>query len=173
MNINWRSIHTIVFDFDGVFTDNRVYVSDTGQESVVCDRADGLAFDMLRNFIALNNWNLDYFILSKETNPVCHVRAKKLNIRCVNSIKSKEKYLTQYLEANKKDAEGLIFLGNDLNDLLSMQLSGYSVAPNDAHHIIRENATYVLESAGGHGFVREFIEKLLMVGSEEHLPMLL
>jgi len=41
-------LHTIVFDFDGVFTDNKVWVDRDGRESVRCDRADGLALDFLR-----------------------------------------------------------------------------------------------------------------------------
>ena len=48
--ISWRNIHTIVFDFDGVFTDNKVYTNQDGKESVCCDRGDGLGFDILRNF---------------------------------------------------------------------------------------------------------------------------
>ena len=50
---DWRSVHTIVFDFDGVFTDNKVWTDQNGQESVCCDRGDGLAFDILRKFIDL------------------------------------------------------------------------------------------------------------------------
>ena len=37
-----RNIQAVVFDFDGVFTDNRVIVSSTGEEFVVCDRGDGM-----------------------------------------------------------------------------------------------------------------------------------
>ena len=37
----------LVFDFDGVFTDNKVWVDQDGKESVRCDRSDGLAFDLL------------------------------------------------------------------------------------------------------------------------------
>ena len=46
INLSWKNIHTIIFDFDGVFTDNKVYISENGKESVRCDRGDGLAFDM-------------------------------------------------------------------------------------------------------------------------------
>jgi 3-deoxy-D-manno-octulosonate 8-phosphate phosphatase (KDO 8-P phosphatase) len=45
-----NEIHTIVFDFDGVFTNNKVWVDQDGRESVCCDRSDGLAFDILRIF---------------------------------------------------------------------------------------------------------------------------
>ena len=39
---------------------------------------------------------------------------------------------------------------------------GTSMAPSDAHYLIREEANLVLESKGGQGFVREFIEKLIL-----------
>ena len=45
MNID--NIDAIVFDFDGVLTDNFVYLNQEGMESVACSRADGLAFDVL------------------------------------------------------------------------------------------------------------------------------
>ena len=38
----------IVFDFDGVLTDNRVLVLDNGQEAVFCNRSDGMAIGTLR-----------------------------------------------------------------------------------------------------------------------------
>ena len=65
----WFETHTIIFDFDGVFTDNKVTIREDGLEEVSCNRGDGLAFDILRKFIKKENWNLKYFILSKETNP--------------------------------------------------------------------------------------------------------
>lgn len=45
--IDINQLEAIVFDFDGVLTDNRVYVNENGQEMVCCSRSDGLAFDVL------------------------------------------------------------------------------------------------------------------------------
>ena len=58
---NWRDINTIIFDFDGVFTNNKVYVDQNGAESICCDRSDGLGIDILRKF---KRWEL--IILSTE-----------------------------------------------------------------------------------------------------------
>ena len=157
----WKDVHTIVFDFDGVFTDNKVWLDQNGVESVRCDRGDGLAFDLLRAFIKANNWALNYFILSKEENPVVTVRAEKLHIDCVQAMSDKAAYLANYLDENKLGTEGLVYLGNDLNDLAAMQMAGLSVAPSDAHIIILEQADIVLPQKGGDGFVRSFIELLL------------
>ena len=65
-----NELEAIVFDFDGVLTDNRVFINQDGQEMVCCHRADGLAFDFLRRT------NLNLFILSTETNVVVKRRGE-------------------------------------------------------------------------------------------------
>lgn len=160
---DWGSVHTTVFDFDGVFTDNRVWIDQQGKESVRCDRRDGLAFDLLRLFIKKNEWSLNYFILSTETNPVVLSRANKLKIPCIQGVSNKAKYLRNYLEKSTKSREGLVYVGNDLNDLSAMQLAGFSVAPSDAHPLIQKQANLVFKQKGGDAFVRAFIEQLLRI----------
>ena len=158
---DWKGIHTIVFDFDGVFTDNKVWVDQNGLESVRCDRGDGLGFDLLRAFIQKNNWDLQYFILSKEVNPVVSARAQKIQVDCVQSMSDKAGYLKKHLMNNNLDYDGLIYLGNDLNDLAAMKIAGFSIAPVDSHPLILNQADLVLPRKGGDGFVREFIEMLI------------
>ena len=168
---HYSSIHTIVFDFDGVFTDNKVYVDQFGNESIRADRADGLAFDMLRLFIKREKLNLDYFILSTETNPVVSVRAAKLKIQCIQGVSNKVCYLKQYLHDNKKDSSGMVYVGNDVNDLACMTLASVAVSPSDAHPLIRQCSTHTFSQKGGEGFVRAFIEDFIGLSnmSEENL----
>ena len=150
----WKDVHTIIFDFDGVFTDNKVTVTQSGIESVVCDRRDGLAFDVLRAFVKDQKWELNYFILSKEKNPVVSTRSEKINVKCVQSMCNKAEFLRNYLSDNSLSQDGLIYLGNDLNDLAAMKISGFSVAPSDAHPFIINQANLILPQKGGDGFVR-------------------
>lgn len=158
-------IHTIVFDFDGVFTDNRVYVDQNGNESVVCNRADGLGLDVLRSFISRGHLNADIFILSKETNKVVAARAQKLEIDYNYGVSNKLDFINKYLQEKfplRADPfTGLVYLGNDINDFSVMIRSGYSVAPSDAHPLVKEAANLILPNRGGEGFVRAFIEFLL------------
>lgn len=160
---NWRSIHSIVFDFDGVFTDNKVWINQKGEEMVRCDRGDGLAFDLLRLFVKKNHWNLNYFILSTEKNPVVSSRAIKLKIPCTQGVSNKDEYLRNFLDESNLDPQGLVYVGNDLNDLPAMQLAGFSVAPSDAHPLIQRQADLVLNKNGGDGFLRAFVESLLRI----------
>ena len=158
-------IHTVAFDFDGVFKDNKVWVDQDGHESVRCDRGDGLAFDFVRAFQRQGKLNAEFFILSKETNPVVMARARKLRLDCQHGVGNKLTFMKDYL--NKRypmlpnPFAGLIYVGNDLNDLPLMQTAGYSVAPSDSHPMVREMAHLVLEQRGGEGFVRAFVESFL------------
>jgi len=161
-----RSIHTVVFDFDGVFTNNKVYLNQNGDESVRCDRADGLGLNFLNYYCSRNKLKIGQLILSKEKNPVVLARANKLNIECKHGVSDKKQFLTRYFknrEPNNDLFSGLVYLGNDLNDLPMIKVAGFSVVPNDAHPIVKRYASVVLHSNGGDGFVREFIEKLMCI----------
>lgn len=163
----FQDIHTVVFDFDGVFTDNKVWVDQDGRESVRCDRGDGLGMDFVREFQKNRGLKTQFFILSKEKNPVVLARAAKLKLECRHGITNKLEYMRSYfaekIPHDPSPFVGLIYLGNDLNDLPLFESAGCSVAPNDAHPIIKAHATWKLPQNGGEGFVRAFIEKFLRI----------
>lgn len=164
-----NKFHTLVFDFDGVFTDNKVYVNQEGLESIACNRSDGLGLDILRKFIKKQNLNIDIFILSTEKNNVVISRAQKLKLKCFHGIDNKLTFLKDYIFEKNKNLDlkdGLLYLGNDLNDLKIMEFSSFSVAPLDAHPIIKKIADHTLSKKGGHGCVRELIEKLIKLDEE-------
>jgi len=161
------TIHTVVFDFDGVFTDNKVWVDEHGRESVRCDRRDGLGLDLVRAFQSRGTINAEFFILSKEPNPVVLARAQKLKLVCHHGIGDKLSFMRDHLarrfSSSSDSLPGVVYLGNDVNDLPLMRRVGYSVAPADAHPSVRSTASLVLEERGGEGFVRAFIERLLSI----------
>ena len=158
-------IHTIVFDFDGVFTDNKVWVNELGQECVCCDRGDGLGVDMLLAAQRLDLLQADVLIVTSEHNPVATRRADKLGLVCHQGVRNKLEFLQTLLEQRFPESgdrfSGLVYLGNDLNDLAVMQRAGFAVAPLDAHTRVQRAASLVVQQAGGKGFVRTFIELLL------------
>lgn len=159
------AIHTVAFDFDGVFTDNKIWIDQDGRESVRCDRSDGLAFDLVRAFQRRGRLTAEFFILSKETNPVVLARARKLKLDCHHGVGDKLGFMIEYLAArlpgHADPFAGLVYLGNDLNDLPLMRRAGYAVAPADAHPLLCNVAHLVMQQRGGEGFVRAFIERLL------------
>ncbi len=162
-----EAIHTVALDFDGIFTDNKVWIDQDGRESVRCNRSDGLAFDLVRAFQKRGKLKAEIFILSKEHNTVVLERARKLKLGCYHGIRDKLTFMREYLTTrfplNTDSFAGLIYLGNDLNDLPLMRHAGYAIAPADAHPKVKKIAHLILKQKGGEGFVRAFIEHLLAI----------
>jgi 3-deoxy-D-manno-octulosonate 8-phosphate phosphatase (KDO 8-P phosphatase) len=154
-----QNLKCVAFDFDGVFTDNRVFVSEDGKESVVCNRSDGLGLDLLRKI------GIHTFIVSTEKNPVVQVRAKKLKIDCVHGCENKHQSLKDILERLDITLEQTAFVGNDTNDLTCLKAVGLPVAVADAYPQAIEVAKHVLKTRGGHGAVREFCELIYRIRS--------
>ena len=158
-------IHTLVFDFDGVFTDNYVYVDSQGNETVRCSRADSYGVNLLKLEKIKEQVSLDFFVLSTETNSVVANRCVKMGIDCHSGEGNKWAFLQGWLKSNRpglsSPEKGVLYFGNDLNDLEVMSYVGYSIAPSDAHPLVQKVANLVLASEGGQGFVREGIELFL------------
>ncbi len=163
--MNIKKFHTLVFDFDGVFTNNYVYVDSNANEYVQCDRRDGLGFNLFRKYIEINNLSLDYFILSTEANVVVEKRASKLKLTCYQKVMDKYDFINSYLQSrhpqNSQPMDGVIYVGNDLNDLKIIQAVGYSICPSDSHQRVLESASMTLPTKGGDCFVRNVIEYII------------
>lgn len=151
----------IVFDFDGVMTDNGVYVFDDGREVVRCNRADGLGCDLLRA------GGIDMLILSTETNPCVAARARKLGLPMHQGVRDKKAALGELLHTKGIDPERVMYVGNDVNDLDAMRLVGWPVAPADAHPVILAIARYVTVATGGNGVVRELADLIAGTAAAE------
>ena len=148
-------IKAVVFDFDGVFTDNRVIVSTTGEEFVICDRGDGMGTNLLADA------GIKMLILSKEKNTVVSSRGKKLNIEVIQGCEDKLPELIKWLQKNHVDAQQAAYIGNDINDLECLRHVGVAVIPADAHPSVIKTATWILQHNGGRGAIREFADVLL------------
>ena len=157
MLLNINEIDLIVFDFDGVLTNNYVYVDQLGNETVRCSRADGLAFDALRIL------EKKILIFSSEKNTVVYRRAKKLQLNVIQGVKNKLNSLKNYVQNNEIDIKRVMYVGNDLNDYYCMQLCGVSVAPLDAHQSILAISDFTLSKKGGDGVVRDLVENIFKI----------
>jgi YrbI family 3-deoxy-D-manno-octulosonate 8-phosphate phosphatase len=145
----------LVLDFDGVMTDDRVYVDQDGREMVACSRGDGLGLTLLRRA------GIPILVLSTEPNPVVSARCRKVKVDCIQDCGDKTAELRRVLDARGIPAERMVYVGNDLNDIGPMRIAGCSLAPSDAHPLAKKAARGVLTRPGGRGAVREAAELIL------------
>lgn len=144
-----ETVAALVLDFDGVFTDNRVIVSDDGREAVVVHRGDGMGLARLRRL------GLPILVLSSETNPVVQTRCHKLQLACISGAEDKATALIQWAGERGIALGAVVYVGNDVNDLTCMQQVGCGVAVQDAHPDLIPHAKIVLSTQGGKGAIRE------------------
>ncbi len=150
-----NKIDLIVMDFDGVFTDNNVYVLEDGREAVKCSRGDGMGLGLLKN----KGFNM--LVFSTEKNPVVTARCKKLGIEVIQDVTNKLPALSKVLVERDVSIENVVYIGNDINDLECIIAVGCGIAVNDAVIEVKRNADVILQSNGGNGALRELAELII------------
>ena len=145
-------IRFAVFDFDGVFTDNRVWTNERGEESIACWRGDALGLRRLEEV------GVEHLILSTETNEAVSARARKIRATCVQGVEDKLPVLQQEVARRGVSLAETAYLGNDVNDASCLEAVGLPVVPADAWPEVVPLARLVLTREGGRGCVRELCD---------------
>lgn len=151
----FKKIRLIVSDFDGVFTDNRVLVSEDGVESVLCSRSDSLGIELLKAK------GKDILVISKEKNKVVEARCRKLNLQVFSGINSKLDMFKKIIGESGLPYESVCYIGNDINDLECIVFAHVGVAVADAYPEVIAVADFVTSKHGGNGAIREIIDLVL------------
>lgn len=156
-----KKLKILFFDFDGVFTDNFVYISQSGDEQIKCSRLDGIGLSKIKKI------GLIPMIISTEKNKVVTKRADKLGVICHQSVHDKASKINDICCEYGVCPKDQLFLGNDENDIAALDFVGIPVAVKDYHPSIAEHAKYVTQAQGGKGAVREvcdLVNSLILQG---------
>ena len=145
-------VRFVVFDFDGVFTDNRVWTNEHGEESVACWRGDAHGLRRLEEV------GVEHLILSTETNAAVGARARKIRAQCVQGVDDKLPVLEREAASRGHALAATAYLGNDVNDASCLAAVGLPVVPADAWPEVVPLARLVLTREGGRGCVRELCD---------------
>jgi YrbI family 3-deoxy-D-manno-octulosonate 8-phosphate phosphatase len=151
-------VKLLILDFDGVITDNRVWVDESGRELVAANRSDSLGINMLRQV------GVETVVISKETNPVVSARCRKMDIACIQGENDKQTAVRKVMAERTIDPAQVVYLGNDVNDLPCFPLVGWAVVVADAFPEVARKADYILSKPGGHAAVRELCDLILAEG---------
>lgn len=146
----------IFLDFDGVMTDNSVYVDNTGNETVRCSKWDSWAIEQCKDH------GYVFVVVSLESGQHVQSRARKLGIECHQGIHNKKQFLDFWCMDNNVPHIKCAYIGNDVADVEAMGCVLFSACPADSHPLAKEAATYTLKNVGGDGAIREFCDKFLV-----------
>jgi N-acylneuraminate cytidylyltransferase len=150
-------VDLVVFDFDGVMTNNWVTVDQNGIEAVTANRGDGMGIGLL------HKRGIKTLVLSTEINPVVTARCKKLMMPVIQGVADKPEVLKEYMHNNQIDPQQVVYVGNDINDVPCFPVVACAVAVADAHYSALSQADLILTRKGGEGAVRELCDLLLQL----------
>lgn len=155
-------IQAIFSDFDGVWTDNAVFVDDRGRESLRFTKDDSLGLDTFRERHAK-----PVIVVSKERNPIVAVRCQKLCLPLLQSVDNKVVAVESRIAEMGLQWRNVCFIGNNVNDLDCLKRAGFSACPADAAPEVTRIVDFVLSTRGGQGAMRELFD---LFGESKHEP---
>lgn len=148
------NVKLLALDFDGVLTDNHVYVNDHGQESVLCYRGDGIGIESVKAA------GVRVIVLSTETNPVVTMRCQKLRVECYQSLTDKASALRAVM-LDRCTLADVAYLGNDVNDLPALTIVGVPIVTADCEPALLREGFHQTTRRGGYGAVREVCDLIV------------
>jgi YrbI family 3-deoxy-D-manno-octulosonate 8-phosphate phosphatase len=149
-------IALLATDIDGVLTDGGMYFGVEGQVMKRFDVKDGYGLVRVRDA------GVRIAFISTDSSEIGVVRGEKLRVAevCVG-VPDKRECLQELLARWGLRPEQVVFVGDDLLDLVVRDLVGTFVAPADAVPEVRAQADYVTRAPGGHGAMREVCDAIV------------
>ena len=150
-----KKIKLFALDFDGVFTDGKVYLNQDGVEMVVCSRRDSLGMNLLKKE------GVKFVVLSMEPNPIVAKRCEKLKIEMLYSPNDKLSLFKDLIKREKVKIEEVAYMGDDLNDLDCLKYAGVAFTVKDGASECIKAADYVTKRQSGDHALREVCDLIL------------
>ncbi|MBE0640149.1 MAG: HAD hydrolase-like protein [Bacteroidales bacterium] len=153
-----KHITTLIFDYDGVFTDGKVILTETGEQLRTANVKDGYALQLA----VKKGFRLA--VISGGTSEAIRHRMNGLRIMDVFiKVEHKIQVYHDYLKKHQLKPEEVLFMGDDIPDLQIMREAGVVICPADAAEEVKALSHYISHLKGGEGCVRDIVEQVLKV----------
>ncbi|MBT3208678.1 MAG: HAD-IIIA family hydrolase [Bacteroidetes bacterium] len=154
--MEFKNVKALVFDVDGVFSTNNVYLHPSGEMMRTMSVKDGFALKYA------SEQGFPIAIITGGFSESVRIRFNNLGINDVyikseNKMDDYEDFKHKY---SLKDSE-ILYMGDDIPDLEVMKTVGFAVCPADAVAEIKAVSKYISQKEGGNACVREVLEMVL------------
>ena len=151
------SIKFVITDFDGIVTDNCVYIDSKGEMTRKLNFKDVMAFSILRK----NGYRMG--IISGEKNSAIEIISDKFNVEEVHQgIRIKIDVLKSIIERYNLKEDEFVYIGDDINDYDSLCYAKYAITvPNAVDKIKNIKGIQITTAKGGDGAFREVVDAVL------------
>jgi len=153
-----KNITTLIFDYDGVFTDGKIFLTESGEQLRTANVKDGYAIQLASK----NGYQIA--IISGGKSEAMRNRMLSLNITDVFiGVEHKILVYREYIEKHKLSNNEVLFMGDDIPDFQIMKEAGVATCPADAAEEIKALSHYISHFKGGDGCVRDIVEQVMKI----------
>ena len=151
------TIKMVITDFDGIITDNCVYINEKEETSRKLNFKDIMAFSILKK----NGYEIA--IISGEKNSAISLIKKKFDIKEVHeNIRNKFEILSTIIQKYNLKNDEYIYIGDDINDYESLCNTKYAfTVPNAVKKVKEIKHIQITSNYGGDGAFREIIDSIV------------
>ncbi len=155
-NFNYSDIKILIFDIDGILTDGKIYMSESGEEIKCFFAHDGAGIRLAKKF------NLIVGFISARKSCAAKKRSEELGIDfyiegCADKFNSVKTILSNY----GLNFQNVFYMGDDIVDIELLKYAGLSASVPEAPVYVKNFASITAKNRGGHGAVREMIDFIL------------
>ena len=151
-----KTIKMVITDFDGVVTDNNVYINEDFSMSRKLNFKDIMAFAILKRN------NIKISIISGEENSAIKILSEKFQVDEIHQkIRVKIDVLKEIIAKYNLSQDEYVYVGDDINDLECLNYAKYKITVPHAVKKIKEVAgIQVTKQNAGEGAFREVADCL-------------
>jgi len=151
-----KSIRLIVLDVDGVLTDGSITYAEDKTDIKSFHVQDGFGITLARQA------GLQLGVLTGRSASAVHRRVDELKFDFyAHGHFYKQEALREMIAAAEVERHEVLYMGDDVLDLVCLPQVGVFVAPANAQARAKEHAHWVTERCGGNAAVREMINAVL------------
>lgn len=152
-----NSIKFIITDFDGILTDNCVYIDSHGEISRKLNFKDIMGISIL----VKNGYQIA--IVSGEENSAIKILSDKFNIKEIHqNIRKKLPVLEDIVNRYNLTKEDFLYIGDDINDIDALCYAKYKMTvPNAVSKVKELEGIQITSECGGNGAFREVVDTLI------------
>ncbi len=152
-------IKMVISDVDGVLSDGKIYLTNTGDEIKNFNVRDGFGIVAIQK-----HCNIAFAVITGRESNIVKQRMQSLKVTHIyQGVTDKVPYLKKIMSDCNLQADEIAYIGDDVIDIPVLQMVGFSACPHDAHLLVQPKVDYICQNIGGNGAVREICDLLLCV----------
>ena len=150
-------LRAAIFDVDGVLTDGRLFIGESGEVFKAFSVLDGHGLKLLGQV------GITPLIITGRDSPAVRRRVADLGLpHAVYGASDKLAAATPLLQSLNLSWPEVAVIGDDWPDLPLLMRAGFACAPANAHVEVKAVVQHITSQRGGEGAAREFCDLLLM-----------